>query len=158
MSNKKYEKAKEKVLIIKAIVEKYGINQWYTEKGKLIANGNNDREAQKDAVGVIKNNKKELLGSNVIYVKVIFHEDKKTLMNKAEGGIEVRIAIYTIKTVLGKISLQLRDDTHSLVHIFYNYKHLDDFELSQLKKLAKMVLDNKLKTKIFSGYQFHKLK
>ena len=108
MSDKKYQNAKQKVLAIEEEMSKYGTNQWYTDKGKLIANGNNDRETQKEVMKIIKKNKEKFVNTNVINVHVDFYTDEKTLMNKKKGGIKVIVSVYTIKTVLGKIAPQLR--------------------------------------------------
>ena len=86
MSAEKYVIAKEKLATIEEEVSKYGTNQWYTDKGKLIANGNNDRETQKDVMKIIKKNIDKFVNANIINVEVDFYTDEKTLMNKTKVG------------------------------------------------------------------------
>jgi len=158
MSDKKYEKAKEKVLIIKAIARKYGTTQWYTEKGKLLAQGNSPGDVQKEVMKYIKPRLDKLTGHDIIEIQINFDTDKDFLMNKKYGGIQVIVTIYTINKVLGKIAPMLRDKNHSLIVLYYDYKHLDDFQISDLKKFAKLVYEKKYKIKLFSGYHYQDIK
>ena len=119
----KYEEALEKVKAIKKSYTK-GTQQWYTDKGKLIINGNSYNDTKKIVVATLKKYKDKFLGTVIIHVDVIFHDNLEDLMDKNKGGIEVQVTIYKVEEVLGKISLQYRDQTHSFVSMFYSYKEL----------------------------------
>ena len=56
MSEDKYKKYLEKLLIIKAIIEKFGTNLWFLDDGTLLLTGNDPGKTQKEMFNIIKKN------------------------------------------------------------------------------------------------------
>lgn len=157
MSDEKYQEALEKVKHLKKTYNK-GKDHWYTDKGKLIINGDSYSETKKIVVNTIKKYRDNYLDSLIIHVGIVFHDKLKDLMDKNRGGIEVQVVVYRVEEVMGKISLQLRNENYSLVNMFYGYKDIDKFNVLQLKKLAKGTLMEKYKTNLLKNYHYKDLK
>ena len=146
--SEKYIKYKNKYLTLKnqsgggniltKFMKEKGKQFWYSDKGKLLA------QSKKDMLKIIKKKKKKMLHKNLILIELTkWKGDKKK-------KYEITINVLKIDDVLDGIGLPLRDEKYSLIRIFLDGT---TFKSSHFKKLAKAVLDKKLKTFVEYNYE-----
>ena len=122
---------------LKKFMNEKGKQFWYSNKGKLLA------QSKKDVLEIINKKKAKMLNKNLILIELTKWK------NDSDKKYEITINVLKIDDVLGGIALPLRDETHSLIRIFLDGKK---FNSSHFKKLAKAVLDKKLKTFVEYNY------
>ncbi|AYV81762.1 MAG: hypothetical protein Harvfovirus59_7 [Harvfovirus sp.] len=134
---------------VKALIFQKGKNFWYSSSGKLLLNSGSDKESKKGIVSIIQKDPGKYIDRVIIHVRVSFWEDN----NAAPAPIAILITVITPKNVNGKIALNLRDDDYSMSRIFFKP---NEFNLTDIKKFAKIMLDKKLKND--TEYEFKDVK
>lgn len=123
---------------IKTLVKQKGKNFWYNSSGKLLINSGSDKGSLNEVLKIVASDPKKYLEKNLIHVNIIIWEDNESV----PAPINLNITILQVNEVMGKIALNLRDNSNSLIRI---YLEPDQFDLNDIKKLGKIVLDKKLK-------------
>ena len=118
---------------VEEIIKQKGNNFWYNSHGKLLVNAKSDKQANREILRIINS----YVDEDLINVKIIIWTDNESV----PAPIEISIKVLTVKEIIDKIALNLRDDQHSMIRIFLNP---EEFNLSDIKKLAKVALDGKL--------------
>ncbi|AYV83908.1 MAG: hypothetical protein Hyperionvirus13_51 [Hyperionvirus sp.] len=124
---------------VKALIKQKGKNFWYSSSGKLLVNSGSDKESLKGIIKVIQNNPAKYIDKEIIHVRVSIWEDNDTV----PAPVALVISVITPRNVNGKIALNLRDEEkYSLSRFFLEP---NEFNLLMMKKIAKIMLDKKLK-------------
>ena len=143
---KKLHKIKEKI-------KKKGFGFWFDEDGKLISKNESIKNAHKKVVTMITNDKELWKNKILVEIKIDFHPDE--ILDEQSGGLELDINVNKVIIDGKNISIQQKDTVCSLMRLFYKYDELDNFKLTDLKKIALMFIDKKIKkTNPFKYYHY----
>jgi len=133
----------EKLYNIKEKIKKHGYVFWFGEDGKLLVKDLDDDNAKKKIL--MKINKDIDEWENKIITEVIITFDKKNILNEESGGLKIDINVNKIITNGKNVSIQQKDKSHSIMTLFYKHDELDNFKISDLKKIVLMIVTKKMK-------------
>ncbi|AYV83907.1 MAG: hypothetical protein Hyperionvirus13_50 [Hyperionvirus sp.] len=134
---------------VKALLKQKGQNYWFSSLGKLFLNAGSDTESLKKIVKTIQNDPAKYIDKEIIHVRISIWEDN----DDVPAPVALLISVITPRNVDGKIALNLRDKKYSLSRFFLKP---NEFNLSVMKQLAKIMLDKKLKND--NEYEFKDVK
>ncbi|AYV83905.1 MAG: hypothetical protein Hyperionvirus13_48 [Hyperionvirus sp.] len=123
---------------VKAFIRQKGKNFWYSSSGKLLLNTGTDKESLKQIGKIIQNDPARYIDKEIIHARISIWENN----DYAPAPVGLLITVITPRNVNGKIALNLSDHKYSLSRFFLKP---NEFNLSVMKKLAKIMLDKKLK-------------
>jgi hypothetical protein len=124
-------------------VEKYGKNLVYGDTGQLIG------KCSEDVCHKIKGIPSGI-GKKFVSVTVKFNTDEKVLNNKKDGGVVIVATLFQMEEKGAKMQ--------SVLVLLYNYKHLKDFKLGHLQKMANLALEGEYNNGPVSVYEYKKLR
>lgn len=133
----------EKLYKIKEKVKKQGYVFWFDSEGKLLVKDLDDENAQNKMLGKIKKNIKKW--ENQIVTEVTIDFDKDKVMDKESGGLQIDVYINKVIINGKNISMQQKDENSSILTLYYSYDELDDFKMSDIKKIVLMMVNKKMK-------------
>ena len=123
--------------------KKKGTIFWFGEDGKLLSKANTFKESEKPILKKIKKGEDEWNGKILCRIDIKFIEDD--VMDEKSGGIDVSVEVDRIYIKNGVLSIQQKEVKNCLLRLFYKYDELDNFTLSDMKNIALMMIDNKMK-------------
>jgi hypothetical protein len=78
-------------------------------------------------------------------VEVTIDFDKNNVMDNESGGLQIDVYINKIIMNGKNVSIQQKDNSHSILTLFYSYDELDHFKMSDIKKIVLMMINKKMK-------------
>ena len=133
----------KKLFKIKEKVKKQGYVFWFDSDGKILVKDLDDENAQNKMLVKIKKDTEKWKNQTVTEVTIDF--DKDNVMNKESGGLQIDVYINKIIINGKNISMQQKDDTNSIMTLYYSYDELDNFKMSDIKKIVLMMVNKKIK-------------
>lgn len=134
---------------IKKQLDKKGYYFWFDKEETLLSK-NVDKKLAK-----IKflNKVKKTNSYDDKFIAIEISVDKNNIMNDNTGGLELIISIEKIKQRNNGLGTELIDDKNNIMRLYYRYDELDKFKLTDLKKIASMMLNKKIKK--FSSLKYY---
>ena len=93
-----------------------------------------------------------------ILVQINIRTFPKNVADEVRGGIRLMIHVFSVYEGRKGLKIGPRDDTHSMIRIFYNRDELADFKLSELKKFAIAAENRNYKNTGIGHYQYTEAK
>lgn len=120
---------------------------YYTNKGKLLLNSGNAKDASDKVSEIILKKQKKFKNKNIIAIKLIDWE----MNSYAPARIGVTIYIMKVSFIeKNKLALPIRDRKQSNISI---YLKPEEFDFGFIKRCSKLVLDKKLTDGIDYTYE-----
>ena len=134
----------KKLKAIHKKIKKNGYILWYNSNGQLISNDNNIYHAEKKVMRLIKNENIHIWNNHkLIKICINFHFDD--IFNEEKGALELDIHVNKIIINNEIINIQQYDTKASIMKLFYDYTELENFNIFDIKKIALIFIDNKIK-------------
>lgn len=133
---------------IEKIIKKKGSVFWFDEELKILSKSNSETKARDEIVKKIKKNTKKW--SDKLLCKIVINFDYENIMDKKTGGLDIsvevnKVNVYENNEGIEKLLINQRDRHNSLLRLFYKYDELTMFDINDLKKIADMMINNKMK-------------
>lgn len=143
---KKLHKIKEKLM-------KKGFGFWFDADGKLMSMNVDINKAKDKVVKIIKKDVEDWKNKILLEINITIRPDD--IMDKKTGGLELSIRLSKVSINNKNISIEIYDEKRSLMRLFYDNNELDKFKLSDLKEIALLFLNKKIKkTNPFKYYHY----
>ena len=128
---------------IKTNVKDKGNVLWFDSDGTLLKKGTSFSETKQSIIKKIKKDKKVWNGEVICSINIRFVSDD--IMNAESGAIDIAIDVDQIYVKGDFLAIHQKDETNSLMRLFYRYDELDKFKLTDMKRLALMMIKNDMK-------------
>lgn len=116
---------------------------WFDTNGRLLSKGTLYNTTKKEIVKKIKKDKNKWNDETLCRINIKFNADD--LMNKKTGGIDISVDVNKVYIDGNFLSINQKNKDNSLLRLFYRYDELDDFKLTDMKKIALIMINLDMK-------------
>lgn len=145
--NNHIKKYTEKLEKIEEKVKKKGRVFWFDENLKLIVKSNSESKAKNEILKKIEKNIDKWENETLCCIVINFDFDN--VLDEKSGGIDISVEINKVTSYEDnknnkQIILSQKNRKHSILRLFYKYDELNKFDISDLKKIADMMMQKKM--------------
>lgn len=127
---------------IRELMKKKGFVFWLDEDCNIIIKELDRKHARNKLLKKIKN---DIDGwKNKIVTEITLEIDVDKIMDNTSGGIELTCEVNKILHDKNKITIDRRENTHSSLTVCYKQNELKKYRISDIKKIANMMINKKM--------------